>query len=407
MIVVLHSGQPFRILDGSKVPFPLVQGVSFFFVLSGFILTYVYPSLGDGSRIRDFYIARIARIWPAYATSFVLVLLFIPSSDWFLKGENGLLLGAANLLLMQGWIPNVRYYWSFNSVSWSVSTEAFFYLVFPFLICRLDRSWWWKLLCTAAFVVAMLGLISIGLRPLDPANRYLTVIGLVYVSPLVRILEFFFGMAVASLCLRWRELTIVTSSNPLVWTILELFALSVTFLSGWYGPQLARSLFDGQSQYVLAYYAEHSGSFLAFGLLIGVLSFERGMVSRLLSIGWLVLLGEISYSIYLVHHILIRWYLANRGTFAPVPKTMLYIAYWLAVLSLSFIIWRMVEKPCQRWIRSLFGFRRDAFPGSHGAMSRTRSLPKNSLEAAILSVPGCPRDQSACETSAKIQELTD
>jgi peptidoglycan/LPS O-acetylase OafA/YrhL len=102
------------------------------------------------------------------------------------------------------------------------------------------------------------------------------------------------------------------------------------------------------------------GSFPAFGLLIGVLSFERGIVSRFLSGGWLVILGEISYSIYLVHQILSRWYMLNPSMFASVPKAMLYIAYWLAVLSLSFVICRAVEKPCQRWIRSRFGAKREA-----------------------------------------------
>jgi peptidoglycan/LPS O-acetylase OafA/YrhL len=114
-------------------------------------------------------------------------------------------------------------------------------------------------------------------------------------------------------------------------------------------------VFHGRIYYVF-------GCFPAFGLLIGVLSFERGIVSRFLSVGWLVISGEISYSIYLVHLILIRWYMLNRSMFALVPKTMLYIAYWLAVLSLSFIIWRAVEKPCQRWIRSRFGAKRDAMP---------------------------------------------
>jgi peptidoglycan/LPS O-acetylase OafA/YrhL len=362
MIVVFHSVNAFRIWDNSKIPFPLAQGVSFFFVLSGFILTYVYPSLSGGHRIRDFYVARIARIWPAHFVAFLLLLLLIPSGGWVWNGAWEI--AAANLLLFHGWIPSASYYFSFNGVSWSISTEAFFYLAFPFLICRLDRSWWWKLLCTAAFVVAMLRLTDfLKLPPYDPAKlSAITAHGLAYISPLVRILEFVCGMAVASLCLRWRELKIVTSLPAWLWTVFELGALTVTLLSGLYGPPLLFSLIDGRSQYAFAVYAGACGSFPAFGLLIGVLSFERGIVSRFLSAGWLVILGEISYSIYIVHQILIRWYMLNRSMFASVPKTVLYIAYWLAVLSLSFIIWRVVEKTCQRWIRSLLGSKRDSMP---------------------------------------------
>jgi peptidoglycan/LPS O-acetylase OafA/YrhL len=362
MIVVFHSVNAFRIWDNSKIPFPLAQGVSFFFVLSGFILTYVYPSLSGGHRIRAFYVARIARIWPTHFVAFLFLLCLIPAGGWVWNGAWEV--AAANLFLVHGWIPSASYYFSFNGVSWSISTEAFFYLAFPFLICRLDRSWWWKLPGTAAFVVVMLLLTnSLKLPAYDPANlSALTTEGLVCVSPLVRILEFVFGMAVACLCLRWRELKIVTLSPVWLWTVFELSALTITLLSGLYGPRLLRSLIDGRSQYAFAVYAGACGSFPAFGLLIGVLAFERGLVSRFLSAGWLVILGEISYSIYLVHQILIRWYLLNRSMFASVPKTMLYIGYWIAVLSLSFIIWRVVEKTCRRWIRSFLGSKRDAVP---------------------------------------------
>jgi peptidoglycan/LPS O-acetylase OafA/YrhL len=57
-----------------RVPqFHFAQGVSFFFVLSGFILTYRYPVLRDWREIRRFWLARFARIWPAHATSLVIV----------------------------------------------------------------------------------------------------------------------------------------------------------------------------------------------------------------------------------------------------------------------------------------------------------------------------------------------
>jgi peptidoglycan/LPS O-acetylase OafA/YrhL len=311
MIVVFHSVNAFRIWDNRKIPFALEQGVSFFFVLSGFILTYVYPSLKGGSRIRDFYVARIARIWPAHFVAFLLLLWLIPAGAWMWNGHAWQIL-AANLFLAQAWIPSASYYFSFNGVSWSISTEVFFYVAFPFLICRLDCTWWWKLLCTTALVAGLLcSACVLRLPSYDPTSLFtVTAHGLVYINPLVRILEFVFGMAVASLCLRWREAKIVTSSPAWLWTVFELAVLG-------------------------------------------------GMLSRVLETGWLLLLGEISYSIYLVHQIIIRWYLLNRSMFGSVPKTMLYIAYWLAVLSVSFIIWRVVEKPFQRWIRGRFGSKRD------------------------------------------------
>jgi peptidoglycan/LPS O-acetylase OafA/YrhL len=356
MIVAFHSVNAFGIGDNRKIPFALGQGVSFFFVLSGFILTYVYPSLSGRHRIRNFYVARIARIWPAHFVTFLLLLWLIPSAGWVWKGEHCWQIGAANVFLVHGWIPSPSYYFSFNSVSWSISTEAFFYLAFPFLICRLDRSWWWKLLCTAGFVVAMLGLTSfLKLSPLNVENySAITAHGVAYINPIVRILEFVCGMAVASLCLRWRELKIVASLPVWLWTIIELVALAVTLLSVWYDAPLLSSLSDGRTQDAFALYVGECGSFPAFGLLIGVLSFERGIVSRFLSVGWLVLLGEISYSIYLVHQILIRWYDLHQGALRVIPRDARYVLFWLAVVVASLVIWCVVEKPCQRWIRKPF-----------------------------------------------------
>lgn len=64
-IVVLHgmAAWPLPIFVAELA---LNQGVSFFFVLSGFILTYVYRDLSGKGAVREFYIHRIARIWPVH-----------------------------------------------------------------------------------------------------------------------------------------------------------------------------------------------------------------------------------------------------------------------------------------------------------------------------------------------------
>src|SRR5688500_18317145 len=79
LIVLHHSRGLFDFDQSLGDPFQLSQAVSFFFVLSGFILTYVYPSLGD-TGARRFFLARVARIWPAHVAAFLLIVALVPSA---------------------------------------------------------------------------------------------------------------------------------------------------------------------------------------------------------------------------------------------------------------------------------------------------------------------------------------
>ncbi len=322
MIVVFHSVNAFHIADNSKISFPLAPRCIVFLCAIGVHSDLRLSFAERYSSNTGLLHCENSENLPGSYCGFSSPVLPDPSGGWVWNGSREV--AAANLLLVHGWIPMASYYFSFNSVSWTISTEAFFYLVFPFLICRLDRSWCWKLVCTFLFVAAVLSLTDFfKLSPYDANNlSAITAHGLAYISPLV------------------------------------IGALVATLLSGFYGTRWICSLFDVRSQYAFVVYAGACASFPAFGILIGVLSFERGIISRFLSAGWLTTLGEISYSMYLVHWTVIHWYSLNRSKFTSLPKTVLYIAFWLAVLSLSFIIWRVVEKPCQRGIRSLFGSKR-------------------------------------------------
>ena len=109
-------------------------GVSFFFVLSGFILTYAHATEYEAGRgnAQKFWIARFARIYPVYL--FVMLLAALLSIGEF-KNPLHILAYAADLLLVQAW--SMRMVNFFNGGAWTLSVEAFFYLLFPFLALRL------------------------------------------------------------------------------------------------------------------------------------------------------------------------------------------------------------------------------------------------------------------------------
>ena len=95
----------------------------------------------------------------------------------------------------------------------------------------------------------------------------------------------------------------------------------------------------------------------AFALLILVMALGRGWCSRLLGHPAAVLLGEISYSTYLVHVPLLRWYKARCPATYALPNPFAF-AGWIALcIGLAYLNWRLVERPCRRLMIGLPGRR--------------------------------------------------
>ena len=116
--------------------------VSLFFVLSGVVLTYGSTDAeGRCSRSpRDFWFARFARIYPLFVLA---LLLALPSALALMRHDHGtteaiVLTGAQAVValgLLQAWVPHLAF--AGNAPGWSLSVEAFFYLLFPFIVHRL------------------------------------------------------------------------------------------------------------------------------------------------------------------------------------------------------------------------------------------------------------------------------
>ncbi|HFT5251501.1 TPA: acyltransferase family protein, partial [Escherichia coli] len=100
-------------------------GMSFFFVLSGFVMAWASR---NGIK-ENYYRSRIARIFPAYLAMGLITAPFLFEYNITQITTYVLLF----LTTAQSWFPDSFSQWNFGG-SWSVSTEMFFYLVFPFLL---------------------------------------------------------------------------------------------------------------------------------------------------------------------------------------------------------------------------------------------------------------------------------
>lgn len=373
LMIVFHHAESMLQLRHTGVNWG--QGVSFFFVLSGFILAYVYPRLASPAEATRFLRARFARIWPAHAAAFVIGFLLVPYA-W--DGATAL----ANLSLVHAWIPMSAYYFSYNGVSWSVSTEAFFYVVFPLLILGWRRTWAWKLAGAAAVTATMLWLVQrLGLPeyggPTGASGHVATAHGLVYIHPATRLFEFVLGMAVSTLWQRWRR--------PLpfaVATLLEVGALLACAFNMTHGTDLLQAWPGGDAPMAARLWVAHSGSLFAFALLIGVMANGGGAISRALSRPAWVLAGEISFSMYLLHYMLMFEVARALPLLTHVPGALVATGYGIVLLATSYLLWVCIEVPGRRWL--VGGQRVHASPALASAWRRHAPLSLGAATAAAL-----------------------
>lgn len=317
------------------------QGVSFFFVLSGFILAYVYPKLETWPEIRQFWRARFARVWPALVFSFILAL-------WLLSLDIDYQTAAANLLMIQGWIPYQDYYFSYNSPAWSISTEVFFYITFPLIIYKWKNNWPYKIMFSFALLFIMLYTSNIlQSQTTESFDKSMTKTGLLYISPATRIFEFVFGICIANL---WSNYKNKVNWGKLRATAYETTSIIAVVASMYFTPLLEDFVQLKFGEQAASYWLSFSGSMFSFGLLIFVISIQRGWISVFLSRPFFVLLGEISFSIYLLHQIFLRYYVANIISPPYLPRLAELAIFWTILLLASYLTWAIIETPSRKLI---------------------------------------------------------
>ncbi len=298
--------------------------VDLFFVLSGFVLWANYGKRlrkGDGQARIAFLWRRFARVWPLHAAilcvyiAFAVVLILTGrSSDDYPLAQL-----PAHFLLVHNWGFSSSLTW--NDPSWSISTEFAAYLVFPVLasMARWDRMSSAALIAIAAglcaFVAALYashGAYSLG----DEISR---------LGVWRCLAQFCLGNIACIVWLRWRDNPSARSRALLVGGVIGaagvLFELAETVVV----PPL-------------------------FTVLILALAFDKGRVSRALSVRPVLYLGEISYSTYLSHYLL---FIVFKILFVDdsVLLGWVSLAGYLTILLLASAgLYHGVEKPAQRWL---------------------------------------------------------
>jgi peptidoglycan/LPS O-acetylase OafA/YrhL len=328
-----------------------------FFILSGLVITYSSAGRDSGAALskRAFWTARFIRIYPTY-----LVSLAVALPIFLLQARHEpvqLLVGLATVpTLLQAWSYGTAQLW--NGPGWSLSVEAFFYLVFPFIVPYFAR---WRgrrlllgiLASTAIAFVAPYLLIAVGLGSEGLWN------------PLVRLPEFVIGIMLGYLLVRnhARE-----QRGPMWERGCAMLAVTGAgiLLAAWIAFD-GRNLGAGQP----AIFA------LPFAALIFGLAASRHGLARLLSHPAIVLLGEASYALYLLHSPIwdvLQHAIAKIPVLAGVAQQPWFIGlYLLFTIAASVLVFLRVERPARAALRSAFA-RRLSIQGVRVSESRPASV---------------------------------
>jgi peptidoglycan/LPS O-acetylase OafA/YrhL len=296
--------------------------VSFFFMLSGFILAIVYLAGDEPIDSGRFFVHRFARIYPVYFAAFLLEMphyLYTHYQAIHSGSMQALVSIAATLGLMQAWFPE---HTDINFPSWSLSAEAFFYLLFPLLGAALWRLKGWG---NVWMGVLLYGVTVYTSTFMDGARKY---------NPAAYLPVFLLGILLArlygELMRRPESAERLSASAPLLVAGSLLLFMCI--------PVFRLPVSDSElSHGVLA---------PIFGVIILALASGNRMLHSILSVEWLVVLGDASYALYLLHvpvSYIFRRFIENYQT----PGFIVYIA---VTIGLSVISLKWFETPTRRWL---------------------------------------------------------
>ncbi|UQU63868.1 acyltransferase [Couchioplanes caeruleus] len=334
------------------------MALSSFFVLSGFVLTL---TTREGTSLANFCAKRVGKLYPIYFVTSALAIIAILLIGMPISTENIVL----HLGMLQSWVPYQEIYHGVNPVTWSLSTEAFFYVLFPlslFLLRRLSTRALGIMLVVAVFLEFALPWYVMRYFTVNPdgaGSAFLSSGGtggdLVYwftlAAPPYRFLEFVVGM-ICCLLLRRGALPFVRQR----WAWLFV---AVGYLIGTYAPGYWQRTAVGLVPLAV--------------LLVSLAQADLAEHASFLRHRFFVRLGDLSFGLYAIqllvllpsYPFLLRWLSSTldvpERTLEHLPWNVAFVlAYFGVIVLLAMPLHRYVEVPAYNVARRFFRDR----PGS-------------------------------------------
>ncbi len=389
LAALLVAGAHYMTMEGGAPLSYIVQtltgvGMTLFFVLSGFVIHYNYnATVTQPGGLRSFFVARFARLYPLYILLFLFDFTYTGLTERSACGQ----IGAPGehwsslffyLTFTQTWFYAVicrasleLQYGPVAAVSWSISVEVFFYLVYVMLAAVIVRRRWLArdvigLAAAVYFVIVVYfslcgyyeqDINRIGVKLFGPAASTANGYGnsllcwLLYINPAARLGEFIAGLAAAHVYLAARQRSAMLAPAAASAMTFTAIALAIGLHLWLYGAIAPSNSFVGRT-------ASQMSAPLVAAIVYLTARYDTPP-SRILSLPLLVGLGVTSYSIYMLHEILPST-LKRLGLQSP--DIAIGWVTWAGALILLVLISRvsyaLIEHPARLRIRTWFAIRR-------------------------------------------------
>ncbi|NUY80985.1 acyltransferase [Flavobacterium sp. MAH-1] len=328
-IVIFHYGKGSFLIDNEYVSFIFRQanvGVSYFFILSGFVMIVAYGNKGPVS-FADYLRNRLARIYPVY-----LLALFLTFGIELLK--NKVVIGnyVLNLLMLQSWVPAKAL--TTNGPGWSLSVELFFYALLPLLMNRVFSKT--KLKFNAFWIVGfwLASQILFHLIVYEKLSVPLYRKSDILFNPIMHLNEFLTGN-LAGLFFVSRLKNAQRNCLPAILAILFALVVLLKFPTG----------------------IDFHNGFLAvlFVPLIVFIAISNDLVTRTISGKNFVFLGEISFGIYILQSPVMKIFTIvehQLGLQKHVDFTVLLLVRVTVLIAIAAVSYLYFEKPLRNKIKN-------------------------------------------------------
>jgi peptidoglycan/LPS O-acetylase OafA/YrhL len=362
-------------------------GMTLFFVLSGFVIHYNYAAtVPQPGGKRAFFVARFARLYPLFLAVFVIetVGAFIHAD-----GKTDVLSPVPLYLTFTEswwfWVfgdhPATEAYSNASGLMWSLSTEAFFYAVYPLIAPALSRLAGWRLVAVWCIVAVLSAVVAyeltvyrgyldnwVAIYTGNPRAAQNFAHWLVFNSPWMRIFEFLIGALTAQYVMTVR----LRTTPALMASVLAIALIAYAYLY----CNINLLPMGGAITTCVAG---------AFGVLMGASATRGQFVSRLLSSRLMVIGGEASYSLYLLHY----WIMHNLGHWLGdrqnLPRR---VALYLILMALSVVVSRITyltyERPMIRIVRRWLSVRVRCEPHHEAPVSAVLPSPPKASAPPLL-----------------------